>query len=89
MKFHSSRCRRNQQQQGKLSRESLEGNNNTGEVRVLLPRTFTEISFIGGVLRGNVGGPELGWSRFCYVGGAEPPGASFRAERRNGFDGSV
>lgn len=56
---------------------------------MLLPRTFTEISFIGGVLRGNVGGPELGWSRFCYVGGAEPPGASFRAERRNGFDGSV
>lgn len=45
---------------GKLPRESLEGNTTMGEFRVLLPRTFTEISLNGGVLRGNVEGPELG-----------------------------
>jgi hypothetical protein len=56
---------------------------------LLLPRTFTEISLNGWVLRGNVEGPELGWSEFCYVGAAEPPGASFRTEKCNGFDGGV
>jgi hypothetical protein len=56
-----------------------------GEFRVLLPRTFTEISLNGGVLRGNVEGPELGWSRFCYVGGAEPPGASLGPKSATGL----